>query len=138
MILEKKFLVMKMNVDRQQKSYMVHLKENGIPEFVPKDVFGKMKMCTGIKTRVAEEEYSAKQSVKEMVSQVLICIVTYIIGIISKVHFKRAIKMFDCLLHNRLIRRRWDVGLMGWVVIVFEDMWQRGNAKVSYMYKSKT
>ena len=57
MILEEKLLAIKMNADRQQKNLMVHLRENGLREFVLKDVFGEEKKCTGTKTQVVKEAY---------------------------------------------------------------------------------
>ena len=68
MILEKAFLALKMNANKQQKSWMVHSKENGIRQFVPRGVFGNTKMSTGISTRPGLEINLVKQFVEEAVS----------------------------------------------------------------------
>ena len=68
MILEKTFLEMKMNANRQQKCWRVHLKDSGIREFVPRGVFGNTKMSTGISTRPGLEINLVKQFVDEVVS----------------------------------------------------------------------
>ena len=68
MILEKAFLALKMNANKQQKSWMVHSKENGIRQFVPRGVFGNTKMSTGTSTQSGKEIYFAKQFVEEVVS----------------------------------------------------------------------
>ena len=68
MTLEKTFLALKMNANRLQKSWMVHLKENGIRELVPRGVFGNTKMSTGTSIRPEKEIYLAKQFVEKVVS----------------------------------------------------------------------
>ena len=121
MILEEKILATKMNADRQQKNLMVRLRENGLREFVLKDVFGKAGMCTGIKTQVVKEAYLAKQSVEEVVSELLICIVIYVFGILvtySKTPYKNKINFF----YNNLIRSRRNVVFVGYMEFLFKDM----------------
>ena len=65
----------------------------------------------------------------------LICIVRYVL---VKCSWKDLLKCLIYLFYNRRTGCWWNVVFMGWVVVMFKDMCRRGNAKVSYMYKSKT